>query len=395
MKRIKKQPLQNFACCLFAIVPIAIILVGACPNGAFGFTYEFHGELAGWVTFEPDRDDEISVGLRYIPALTFEQQLTEAIRIDSEMSINAYETGRFDTPESGEYHGKLKPYRAWLRSATAQLELRAGLQKINFGSATLLRPLMWFDRIDPRDPLQLTDGVYSVLGRYYFLNNANIWLWGLYGNDETKGWETDITDDDHPEFGGRIQTPLSTGELAFSFHHRKALVEGDQDGSPRPSSTSVPENRVGIDGKWDMGVGFWFEGVLIHQDSDTLNAPYRRFLNIGVDYTFDWGNGVNVIVEHLVAAATEKPLGTGKKSTISALSISYPLGLIDRISTILNFDWETHRWFRYAAWQRTYDNWNFYLMGFLNPSEVQLFGENNERPEINGNGVRIMVVYNH
>ena len=63
-----------------------------------------------------------------------------------------------------------------------KLHIEPGLQKINFGSATMLRPLMWFDQVDPRDPLQLTDGVWGVLGRYYFLNNANIWLWGLYGN---------------------------------------------------------------------------------------------------------------------------------------------------------------------------------------------------------------------
>jgi len=55
----------------------------------------------------------------------------------------------------------------WIRLSTKQFELRAGLQKINFGSATLLRPLMWFDKIDPRDPLQLTDGVYALLARYY------------------------------------------------------------------------------------------------------------------------------------------------------------------------------------------------------------------------------------
>ncbi|GAI27146.1 unnamed protein product, partial [marine sediment metagenome] len=48
---------------------------------------------------------------------------------------------------------------------------------------------MWFDRIDPRDPLQLTDGVYGLLLRQYFLNNANIWVWGLYGNDDLRGWE--------------------------------------------------------------------------------------------------------------------------------------------------------------------------------------------------------------
>ena len=71
-----------------------------------------------------------------------------------------------------------------------------GLQKINFGSAVLLRPLMWFDSLDPRDPLQLTDGVYAVLLRYYFPNNANLWAWALYGNDSPKGWESAATAED-------------------------------------------------------------------------------------------------------------------------------------------------------------------------------------------------------
>src|SRR5690606_40300081 len=87
-------------------------------------------------------------------------------------------------------NGRIKPYRLWARYSGNQFELRAGLQKINFGSATILRPLMWFDQMDIRDPLQLTDGVWAMLGRYYFLNNANIWLWVLYGNEDPKSWET-------------------------------------------------------------------------------------------------------------------------------------------------------------------------------------------------------------
>lgn len=33
-----------------------------------------------------------------------------------------------------------------------------------------------------REPSQLTDGVYGVLVKYYFQNNANLWAWGLIGN---------------------------------------------------------------------------------------------------------------------------------------------------------------------------------------------------------------------
>ena len=42
-------------------------------------------------------------------------------------------------------------------------------QKMNFGSAIILRCLTWFNSIDPRDPLQATDGKTGPLLRYYFL----------------------------------------------------------------------------------------------------------------------------------------------------------------------------------------------------------------------------------
>src|SRR6056297_139890 len=100
---------------------------------------------------------------------------------------------------------QISPYRLWAKLSGNQFELRAGLQKINFGSARMIRPLMWFDRMDPKDPLQLTSGVYGLLGRYYFLNNANIWAWALYGNNETKGLEIVPSVKNSFEYGGRVQ----------------------------------------------------------------------------------------------------------------------------------------------------------------------------------------------
>lgn len=41
--------------------------------------------------------------------------------------------------------------------------------------------------------MQLTNGVYGILGRYYFANNANIWFWTLMGNEKTRGFEVILT----------------------------------------------------------------------------------------------------------------------------------------------------------------------------------------------------------
>ena len=84
--------------------------------------------------------------------------------------------------DSSQVDAAIKAYRLWGRYTGHQFEVRVGLQKIDFGSAMMLRPLQWFDEMDPRDPLNFTTGVYGALGRYYFLNNANIWGWILYGN---------------------------------------------------------------------------------------------------------------------------------------------------------------------------------------------------------------------
>ena len=110
----------------------------------------------------------------------------------------------------------------------------------------LLRPIQWFNQIDPRDPLQLTNGVYAALGRYYFLNNANIWLWVLYGNEKTRGFDVLESNWKIPEIGTRIQYPIPKGEIALSYHYRTANSINQSFLNPYEK---IPEHRIGIDGK--------------------------------------------------------------------------------------------------------------------------------------------------
>jgi len=164
--------------------------------------------------------------VRFLPSLSIGKNLNSNLKFDSEISFDSYLNYQYAGSGSDASDSKIKPYRLWIRLSSERFELRAGLQKINFGSASALRPLMWFDHLDPRDPLQLTDGVYGLLGRYYFQNNANAWLWVLWGNDKTIGWETVPAVRKIPEFGGRMQFPVPKGEVAFSYHHRTANLAG-------------------------------------------------------------------------------------------------------------------------------------------------------------------------
>ncbi|MCK7540477.1 MAG: hypothetical protein MZV63_61095 [Marinilabiliales bacterium] len=82
----------------------------------------------------------------------------------------------------------IKTYRLWLRYSNSRFEIRAGLQKINFGSSNILRPLMWFDKMDFRDPLHAYRWSIRAARPLLFQSTMQIiWLWTLYGNDKTKG----------------------------------------------------------------------------------------------------------------------------------------------------------------------------------------------------------------
>ncbi len=353
------------------------------------------GQLAGWMVTNPGQSFQSQIGLRYIPELSLEKNFQEKFSFGSELSFNSYGSGDiypFDSINTG---GKLKPYRMWLRFTTPRFEVRAGLQKINFGSATFLRPLMWFDRIDPRDPLQLTDGVYGVLTRYYFLNNSNIWLWGLFGNKDTKGWEFIPSHKKKVEYGGRVQVPLYTGEIAATWNHRQANLKNVDFTEPVSSKDIVPENRFGLDGKWDIGIGLWFEGVITHQDLDLTENVYKRFFNLGLDYTFELGNGLNVMNEFFTFDVSDKAFGGGEGASFSALSINYPLSIIHNISAIMYYDWVNKDIYRFINWQWQFDNWSLYVMGFWNPEKFQIYQNLRENTFFTGKGFYLMAVFNH
>ncbi|MDZ7288733.1 MAG: hypothetical protein ONB44_18885 [candidate division KSB1 bacterium] len=376
------------------ITAFALLYYGLAT--ALGQTWSLHGQASGWLAFTPDNSRVAQTGLRYIPELTIEPKSRGNLGAEVDLSLNNYTTASFTKSEHPEGEGKIKPYRAWFSLASNTLEVRIGLQKINFGSATLFRSLMWFDKIDPRDPLQLTDGVYGLLVRYYFLNNANIWLWGLCGNDKTKGWEIVPTRKKSVEYGGRVQTILGTGEVGFSYHHRQADFS-KLTGLPITAGESfVPENRYALDGKWDIGIGAWLEAVLIHTQSQIPGMKYQRYWTVGVDYTFGIGNGLTVLTEYFRLENPDAPFrfrcdGHG----FSALSLSYPRSLRDRLSCMLFRDWTTHEWYRLVTWQRTYDNWILYLLGFWNPQQIQLYRTREGSNPFAGTGIQLMVVFNH
>jgi len=372
--------------------------------------WKFEGQSIGWGTINPDPSLQFQSGLRYLPSLSWGKFVKSNLVFDSEFSANMYGTWTTKKNANDEWNGKIKPYRLWIRLADNQWEFRAGLQKINFGSATLLRSLMWFDRIDPRDPLQLTDGVYGLLARYYFVNNTNIWFWGLYGNQDPKGWELLSTDKETLEWGGRIQMPVPKGEIGLAFHQRRVAPERDIQrltsflglsnswdfgNTEMPNLRKTWERRVGFDTRWDIEIGLWTELAMIHTDFDWLPKSWQRLWTLGADYTFSVGNGLHALYEHFGFRLVDNLWGQGDGAELSALSLNYPIGMLDNLTGMLYFDWENESWYRFVQWQRAYDNWLIFGMVFWNPDTFDLYQNISGNNLFAGKGFQIMIVFNH
>ncbi len=351
------------------------------------------GQTTAWALAGFEQTRLLQSGGRFIPTLkgklSFRPQKSS---FQLEASMHMY--GKLDF-SNGRYQGasgKIKAYRLWLAYHREQLELRAGLQKINFGQAKIFRPLMWFDALDIRDPLQLTDGVYGLLGKYYFENNSNVWFWCLLGNDQNKGWEITGSETWIPELGGRFEMPAGQGEMALSTHYRKLRKESSLSGTDYPG-----EFRWGLDGKWDLGVGLWFEASsCISSDKALLIPRFQDMLNLGMDYTFALGNGLGITLEYLYYHGGSRFLFGDTRLHLLGSMWSYAPSILDNLNALVFYLPSNNKFFNYLSWGRVYDDWSFHLIAYLNPAGIQMPGpgQNSESSGLYlGKGLQVMASY--
>jgi len=354
----------------------------------------FSGQLTTWGIVQFEDPIPFQLGGRFVPTLLGNFNPAPNNKIDFETSLNIVGSANFTGLSSDSISGQFKPYRVWARYSSDHWELRLGLQKINFGSAKIFRPLMWFDRVDVRDPLQLTDGVYGALVRYYFGNNSNIWLWTLIGNKKPKGFETTGSATWIPELGGRFQMPAGPGELAVSSHYRK--VDVHHSNLTAPESDLLNETRIGLDGKWDLGIGLWFESSVTHVQAIPNNIPrFQDALNLGADYTFGIGKGLGATLEYFRYHVGDEFLVKGTTLNLIGSLFTYPLSILDNISAMVYFVPDRDLVFNYLSWTRTYDNWSFYAIGYWNPESFNLITSSSTAKNMFiGKGFELMVNYN-
>ena len=387
MKRLVKIPFWD--------IGIFIIAYTVWQGEALAFDMDFSGRLSGWTTESRISGtwDTVS-GLRYIPRLILRYPFGSDTFLDAEFSLNSFWV--CDSSDRGDDYD-IKRYRGNIRFATSQTETRIGLQKINFGPARLLRPLRWFDRVDPTDPQQLTDGVYALRFKYNTLENAGLWTWIIYGNENPKGYETLPTTTNSPEFGGRLEYPVLGGELAATVHSRRVDV----------SKINIPdfaENRFALDGHWDIGIGLSFESVFQQQKIESILPqsgatafPYdwTKMTVIGTDYTFAWGNGLYALFENMAIVFSNHPFEWGEDILSSAYSLNYPIGIMDSLTAIGYYLWEEKTYYQHLSWQRTYDTLSLTISLFYYPDAMDVNRAFNQGMGGGGFGGQLFIIFNH
>jgi hypothetical protein len=182
--------------------------------------------------------------------------------------------------------------------------------------------------------------------------------------------------------------------MAISYNHRNADASTLTN---NPEHAAVPEDRIGLDGKWDVGIGLWFETSLIKKHVNIGAFTNQTLLTIGADYTFGIGSGLNVVGEHFIFGYNENNFGFGNSSNTTALSVSYPIGFFDRLSVFATYTWEAKAPSFFLNFQHDFRKITGYLMAYYTPSTNLNIGNEESAfvSSFTGPGLRVMLVFNH
>jgi hypothetical protein len=97
----------------------------------------------------------------------------------------------------------------------------------------------------------------------------------------------------------------------------------------------------------------------------------------------------------MMTALGEEPFRFSTKTSFSALSLGYPLGLSTRITAIVYRQWPTRKQFNFVNFQKQFKHIQLYLMAFINPDDAALPQQSGDNSLFLGKGAQVMVVYNY
>lgn len=88
-----------------------------------------------------------------------------------------------------------------------------------------------------------------------------------------------------------------------------------------------------------------------------------------------------------------------REEQFTLMMASIPIGFMNQVMGLVQYDWENERLYNFLMWQRTYDMFSLHLIFYANPKRVDYPIEYQLRlPETLagfGRGAQFMIVYNH
>ncbi len=172
-------------------------------------------------------------------------------------------------------------FRAWLRLDSGNFKIRGGRQKILFGAGTIYRPLGFFDTRNVTGVVPLTRGADGFRSTWFVTPSSFL-----------EGWLVPAKKNSSFIAGLRGETLIADMEVGvvLQYHPRtdlKDLADFDQE-----------MVQLGYHIKGEMEIGYWSESRLDIEMQ--TSSPLRFDTVLGVDYTFDLGSGLHVLMEYFL-----------------------------------------------------------------------------------------------
>ena len=210
-----------------------------------------------------------------------------------------------------EYDAEL--FRGWIRYENGDFKIRGGRQQILFGASTLFRPLGFFDTRIISGIIPLTRGVDGLRSTYFTSSTSSVQGWAVpakTGNRVIAGLRGEAN------FG-----PIEAGAVV-QYHPKTDL--------PFLADFNIEMVQVGYHLKGEHVIGFWNESRLDIQQ-DRSGDPLRFDTVIGIDYTFDVGQGLHVLLEYFLRfqepGFTNIDLKQEQNIQVVGLQLDQPVGI--------------------------------------------------------------------
>lgn len=258
--------------------------------------------------FYKDFDNELELRLGLLGNLIEKEEWV----LDYELTADARQ---MDGPS---VQSRLRPetdvdfFRAWLRLDNGNLKIRGGRQKILFGSGAIYRPLGFFDTRNVTGVVPQTRGVDGVRVTQFQSDTALI-----------EGWLVPAKKDNGLIVGVRGEMFLEDAEVGAVLQYHPA---SDLENLPGFDQDMI---QMGYHIKGEKEFGFWNESRLDIEMKPS--SPVRFDTVVGVDYTFNVGEGLHVLAEYFLTTRQNDftLLDAKGQRTFQQIGISFdqPLGI--------------------------------------------------------------------